>query len=128
MDGNGAHYMGYRLLSGIKNGFVLKFSLLRISLNLSFKSYHCCINFFFLKIKSNFSYDNKLSTSSSSIAIPIWTKISSCNSFHLFLFFEDPYPILNHLKQILLVSFIFVFFKERTELQPDNTLLKMLDL
>ena len=27
MEGKGAHYMGYRLLSGIKNDFVLKFSL-----------------------------------------------------------------------------------------------------
>ena len=28
MEGKGAHYMGYRLLSGIKNSFVLKFSLI----------------------------------------------------------------------------------------------------
>ena len=27
MEGKGVHYMGYRLLSGIKNDFVLKFSL-----------------------------------------------------------------------------------------------------
>ena len=31
MDGNGAYYMGYRLLSGIKNGFVLKFSQPKIT-------------------------------------------------------------------------------------------------
>ena len=28
---NGAYYMGYRLLSGIKNGFVLKFCLRKMS-------------------------------------------------------------------------------------------------
>ena len=31
MEGNGAYYMGYRLLSGIKNGFVLKFCLRKMS-------------------------------------------------------------------------------------------------